>query len=707
MAPTAAGQVTTLVWHRRDLRVHDNACYAQLNGPCLSVFVFDPMEFERVRSCADPAHDAIRTGPFAARVLIDAVAELRESLRACGGELIVRCGNPASILPSLVQQLPALGEVRWHEEPGVEEAAASRRVYAAICASNSRVKPRTFVGCTLYHPEDIPSQEQWAALAHPNQKHRTKKSRSRQQRPAGLVARDRRDGRVDVSAERLSGMPRIMGDWRRAARAHASPRAVLPAPETLGWGRASGAHRKVGGGEADGGQTGGVMAGGEEVDVDNGIIADAYGGIDVGHLPSLDTLMAPALDRSATRPLLGLPDDAVRDVVRHACTDDDAESAPLHSFGTESGALRRLHTFVDSGRAATADRALADVSNDDSSMLSVALALGSLSPRQVYAAAQGGAAQGGAGQGGASGCSWLSSHMEMRDFFIYSAFAAGARLYRQEGSPVSPTSAPAIWRPPSAAADAWRRWATGHCGLPLPDAGMRELLTRGYLSNRVRQNAASVLTKDLQIDWRAGAELFQWLLADHDVAANWGVRARSRVDCTTTTYSGSRPPRLLARDRLDSRLPCPLPGTQLDAPPTPSAGTQPVHPTRFRARVRPQNWQYFSGVGSDPKHRHFRTVSQAARHDPACRYVRRWLPELADVDDDEAVLRPFDLLGPDVWPRPADIDPATQITWQDAQRLEATGRILVGADADGGRDVVVGLGSATEVKSSVIVRFGG
>jgi deoxyribodipyrimidine photo-lyase len=31
-----------------------------------------------------------------------------------------------------------------------------------------------------------------------------------------------------------------------------------------------------------------------------------------------------------------------------------------------------------------------------------------------------------------------------------------------------------------------------------------------------------VLTKDLTFDWRAGAELFQWLLSDHDLASNWG-----------------------------------------------------------------------------------------------------------------------------------------------------------------------------------------
>jgi deoxyribodipyrimidine photolyase len=68
----------------------------------------------------------------------------------------------------------------------------------------------------------------------------------------------------------------------------------------------------------------------------------------------------------------------------------------------------------------------------------------------------------------------------------------------------------------------WIQWATGVTGLPLVDAALREMIQTGYCSNRVRQNAASVLAKDLGIDWRAGAEWFQFLLCDHCVGANWG-----------------------------------------------------------------------------------------------------------------------------------------------------------------------------------------
>jgi deoxyribodipyrimidine photo-lyase len=62
------------------------------------------------------------------------------------------------------------------------------------------------------------------------------------------------------------------------------------------------------------------------------------------------------------------------------------------------------------------------------------------------------------------------------------------------------------------------KWACGETGLPLVDAGMKELITTGYTSNRVRQNMASVLTKDLNLDWRLGAEWYQLCLEDNCVA---------------------------------------------------------------------------------------------------------------------------------------------------------------------------------------------
>ena len=44
----------------------------------------------------------------------------------------------------------------------------------------------------------------------------------------------------------------------------------------------------------------------------------------------------------------------------------------------------------------------------------------------------------------------------------------------------------------------------------------------GWMSNRGRQNVASYLALDLGVDWRRGADLFEHLLLDYDVASNWG-----------------------------------------------------------------------------------------------------------------------------------------------------------------------------------------
>jgi len=66
------------------------------------------------------------------------------------------------------------------------------------------------------------------------------------------------------------------------------------------------------------------------------------------------------------------------------------------------------------------------------------------------------------------------------------------------------------------------RWKEGKTGMPLVDANMRELAATGFMSNRGRQNVASYLALDLQLDWRKGADHFESLLLDYDVCSNWG-----------------------------------------------------------------------------------------------------------------------------------------------------------------------------------------
>lgn len=74
------------------------------------------------------------------------------------------------------------------------------------------------------------------------------------------------------------------------------------------------------------------------------------------------------------------------------------------------------------------------------------------------------------------------------------------------------------WREPDdAALDAWK---TGNTGVPIVDAGMRELWHTGSMHNRVRMIVASFLTKNLMIDWRIGERWFWDTLVDADPANN-------------------------------------------------------------------------------------------------------------------------------------------------------------------------------------------
>ena len=122
---------------------------------------------------------------------------------------------------------------------------------------------------------------------------------------------------------------------------------------------------------------------------------------------------------------------------------------------------------------------------------------------------------------------------------------------------------------------AWRNdasefeaWKAGRTGVPIVDAAMRQLKEIGWMHNRARMIAASYLVKDLLIDWRRGEQYFMEQLLDGDKAANNG------------------------------------------------------------------GWQWIAGTGVDaaPYFRIFNPVAQSAKFDPSGDYIRRWVPELRDVE---------------------------------------------------------------------------
>ncbi|MCF6776167.1 DNA photolyase family protein [Thiotrichales bacterium 19X7-9] len=63
-------------------------------------------------------------------------------------------------------------------------------------------------------------------------------------------------------------------------------------------------------------------------------------------------------------------------------------------------------------------------------------------------------------------------------------------------------------------------WQKGQTGIPIVDAGMRELWQTGYMHNRVRMICASFLIKNCMIDWREGEQWFWQCLFDADLANN-------------------------------------------------------------------------------------------------------------------------------------------------------------------------------------------
>lgn len=78
-----------------------------------------------------------------------------------------------------------------------------------------------------------------------------------------------------------------------------------------------------------------------------------------------------------------------------------------------------------------------------------------------------------------------------------------------------------------------KAWQKGQTGIPIIDAGMRELWQTGYMHNRVRMVVGSFLVKNLRTDWRIGERWFWDCLVDADLASNsasWQWVAGSGAD---------------------------------------------------------------------------------------------------------------------------------------------------------------------------------
>ena len=153
------------------------------------------------------------------------------------------------------------------------------------------------------------------------------------------------------------------------------------------------------------------------------------------------------------------------------------------------------------GQLAGYDENHDDLAGDATSRLSAYLRFGCLSPLEVAI----GALDRPSGEEFGRQLAW-------RDFF-YQVTAAFPDIARKNYRPG------AAWHHDDRALDAWR---AGQTGIPIVDAGMRQLAAEGFMHNRARMVTASFLTRNLGMDWRHGYQHFGSLLADGDVACNAG-----------------------------------------------------------------------------------------------------------------------------------------------------------------------------------------
>ena len=116
--------------------------------------------------------------------------------------------------------------------------------------------------------------------------------------------------------------------------------------------------------------------------------------------------------------------------------------------------------------------------------------------------------------GANDGTYWLWFELLWRDYFRFLHFKYGNKLYQSSG--LSAESGNQFID------EQFKQWASGNTGESLIDTGMRELLTTGYLSNRMRQIVASYWIYDMKGDWQVGAAWFESQLIDYDVYSNQG-----------------------------------------------------------------------------------------------------------------------------------------------------------------------------------------
>ena len=148
---------------------------------------------------------------------------------------------------------------------------------------------------------------------------------------------------------------------------------------------------------------------------------------------------------------------------------------------------------------------------DYSSKFSPWLAVGCLSPRKIYWEVKRYENE----RKSNVSTYWMIFELIWRDYFRFSYLRHGTDYFKAGGMQQKEV-------PWNTDRQLFKKWANARTGIPFIDANMRELNKSGFMSNRGRQNVASFLSQNLNLDWRMGAEYFESLLLDYDPYSNYG-----------------------------------------------------------------------------------------------------------------------------------------------------------------------------------------
>jgi len=193
--------------------------------------------------------------------------------------------------------------------------------------------------------------------------------------------------------------------------------------------------------------------------------------------------------------------------------DDEASTLilDLEFVGGEKEALSHLHDYLHAGEGMM----LANASlkkHEIVSKLSAWLALGCLSPREVYWKMQDAEAI----YGVKPYFHQIILGLLWRDYFRFMFKKYGGTFFTQQGFKKDALDLPLE------DSQQLRSWKLGQTGQPLVDAFMEELNKKGYINQVARQLVATYLVKVLGVNWVLGAAYFEEKLIDYCPASNWG-----------------------------------------------------------------------------------------------------------------------------------------------------------------------------------------